>query len=285
MAAQPVRRDNGDNAAKADDAKRRAAATYDVAADRYDDPANSFWELFGQGTIDRLNLQSGERVLDACCGTGASALPAARRVGPAGQVLGIDLSQRLVELARAKAQRERLRNVEFRLSDLMELDALNERFDAVVCVFGIFFVPDMVSAARALWHATKPGGRLAVTTWGPRLFEPLNSVFWDAIRKIRPALYKGFNPWDRICDETSLSALLRDAGIATLSVEAEFRQHALPDAHAWWSLVLGSGYRWTVEQLSSEQREQVRRSTIDFMRQSAVRSVETNVLYAIATKK
>jgi len=84
-------------------AKARAAATYNAAADHYDDAANSFWGRFGRRTVERLALSPGARVLDVCCGSGASALPAAERVGPGGHVLGVDLAEELLTLARAKA--------------------------------------------------------------------------------------------------------------------------------------------------------------------------------------
>jgi ubiquinone/menaquinone biosynthesis C-methylase UbiE len=87
----------------ADDAKARAAKTYNAAADTYDDPANSFWERFGRRTIERLDLEPGTRVLDVCCGSGASALPAAQAVGPSGRVIGVDLADKLLGRARAKA--------------------------------------------------------------------------------------------------------------------------------------------------------------------------------------
>jgi ubiquinone/menaquinone biosynthesis C-methylase UbiE len=77
------------------------------------------------------------------------------------------------------------------------------KFHAVVCVFGIFFVPDMPAAVRELWRVVRPGGRLAITTWGPNFFEPATTAFWNAVREVRPDLYKGFNPWDRISDPPS----------------------------------------------------------------------------------
>src|SRR5262245_24327178 len=196
-----------------EEAKARAAATYNAAADHYDDDANSFWERFGRATIERLRPAPGSRVLDVCCGSGASALPAAAMVGPTGSVLGVDLAANLLDRARRKALERGLGNAEFRIGDMLDLPIGNERFDAVVCVFGVFFVPDMPAAVRSLWHAVRPGGSLAVTTWGPRFFEPATSAFWSSIREVRPDLYKGFNPWDRICDPDSLRALLREGGI------------------------------------------------------------------------
>jgi hypothetical protein len=51
----------------------------------------------------------------------------------------------------------------------------------------------MVAATKELLRMVRPGGRLAITTWGPDLFEPANSAFWEAIREERPDLLKGFN--------------------------------------------------------------------------------------------
>jgi len=203
-----------------DEAKARAAATYNAAADSYDDPANSFWGRFGHRTIERLDLPFGARVLDVCCGSGASAIPAAERVGPDGSVLGVDLAAQLLELARAKAAARGLGNVEFQVGDMLDLGLPPGRFDAVVCVFGVFFVPDMAAAVRSLWSLVRPGGRLAITTWCPRLMEPATTAFWDSIRAVRPDLYKGFNPWDRTCDPPALLALLQEGGVPAAEVIA-----------------------------------------------------------------
>ena len=266
------------------DAKARAATTYNAAAEHYDDPSNSFWERFGRGTVARLRLLPGARVLDVCCGSGASALPAAEMVGPEGFVLGIDLASNLLERAQTKAARRGLLNTEFRVGDLLEMNLRDIQFDAVICVFGVFFVPDMATAVRALWHAVRPGGKLAVTTWGPRFFEPASTAFWNAIREVRPDLYKGFNPWDRISDPESLRALLREGGIERAKVVAQTGAHSIPSADAWWSAVLGSGFRGTVDQLNDTDLKHVRETNLNYIQTSGVSSVEANVIYAIAQK-
>jgi len=266
------------------DAKARAVATYNAAADHYDDPANSFWERFGRATIERLRPAVGSRVLDVCCGSGASALPAAEWVGPGGSVLGIDLAENLLELARAKAAKRKLEQTEFRSGDLLDMPLRGERFDAVVCVFGVFFVADMRAAVRALWRAVRPGGKLAVTTWGPHFFEPSTTAFWNAVREVRPDLFKGFNPWDRICDPQALPALLRDSGVENAEIVAEAGSHPIRSPEAWWSAVLGSGYRGTVDQLNAAALAFVRESNLRYIRNSGISSVEANVIYAFAEK-
>ena len=266
------------------DAKAKAATTYNAAAEYYDNPANSFWERFGRATVERLQLPLGSRVLDVCCGSGASALPAAEMVGPQGFVLGIDLAEKLLELARTKAVKRGLMNTQFRAGDLLDMHPGATQFDAVICVFGIFFIPDMPAAVRALWHAVRPGGKLAVTTWGPRFLEPATTAFWNAVREVRPDLYEGFNPWDRISDPASVRTLLREGGIERADVVAEANTHPIPSADAWWSAVLGSGFRGTVDQLDDAALKHVYQANMSYIQCSGVSSVETNVIYAIAQK-
>ncbi len=147
-------------------AKAKAAAAYDAAADHFDDEPLSFWERIGQRTVTRLELPSGARVLDVGCGTGASALPAAQAVGRDGFVLGVDLSGRLLNRARAKAMALGLDNVEFQLADMTRLGYPDGHFDAVVSVFSIFFVPDMEGLVRELCRMVRPGGKLACDHMG-----------------------------------------------------------------------------------------------------------------------
>ena len=267
-----------------ENAQRRAAFTYNAAADFYDAVPLSFWSYFGRRTIEVLSLPIGSQVLDVCCGTGASALTAAEAVGPTGKVVGVDLAQELLELARAKAAKRRLGNVHFELGDMLSLKFSAERFDAVVCVFGIFFVPDMAMAVRELWRCVRPGGQLAVTTWGPNLFEPGNNRFWRSIMDVRPALYKGFNPWDRIDNPESLKTIFDEAGVVPARVITENRAHPIKSAEDWWAIVLGSGYRGTVEQLNQTDREKVRQINLALIRDEKISAVETNVLYALAAK-
>jgi ubiquinone/menaquinone biosynthesis C-methylase UbiE len=268
----------------ADAARAKAAATYNAASDQYDDAANSFWSRFGTRTIERLGLEPGDRVLDVCCGSGASALPAAERVGPTGSVLGMDLAERLLQRARAKASERGLRHAEFRAGDMLDLHLPPGSFDAVVCVFGIFFVPNMAAAVRSLWSVVRPGGRLAITTWGPRFFEPASTAFWRRIEELRPDLYKGFNPWDRIVDLPALKALLVEGGVNGAEIVAESGEHRLASPEAWWSAIMGSGYRGTIEQLSWAEREHVRTENLRYIEENKVVSVEANVVYAIARK-
>jgi ubiquinone/menaquinone biosynthesis C-methylase UbiE len=253
--------------------KARIAATYDSAAEHFDDPALSFWQYYGERTVERAQLKPGDIVLDVCSGSGASAIPAAHAVAPNGRVIGLDISNNLISLARAKSAS--LTNIEFRLADFDQAYFRNASFEAVICVFGLFFFPDMRATLQKMWRLLRPGGRLAITTWAEDSFEPLNTVFWNAVRKVRPDLYKGFNHWDALTTPDRVQEIFPEA-----TIEIEDRDHPVRTPDDLWTIVTGSGYRGTIDQMTPAEQAQI---------ESAVRSIQaqairTPVLYSTATR-
>lgn len=266
------------------DAKTKATMTYNAAADYFDHPVSSFWHCFGKQTINRINLKSGDYVLDVCCGSGGSALPAAEIVSSTGKVIAVDLAENLVKLAQNKAASSQLENIEFRVDDMMALNYPDDSFDAVVCVFGIFFVPDMAKAVKELWRMVKPNGVLAITTWGLNLFEPANSIFWEAIHEECPQLSKHFNPWERISTPDGLRNMLADADISNVEIFSESNLHPLHSPEDWWKIAMGSGYRGTLEQLEPRVFNRVYEKNLLQLTEKQVKAIETNVLYVVAKK-
>ena len=268
----------------ADEHARRAARAYGAAADHYGRAALAFWNRYGLETVSRVPLAAGETVLDLCSGAGGSAIPAAHAVGPRGSVLGLDVAAPLLDLARARAERERLRNVEFRLADATATGLSDRSFDAVICVFGVFFAADMPSFVAEMWRLVRPGGTLAVTTWGPALFEPGNSLFWDAVRAIEPALHKSFNPWDEITTAPALVELLARGTVEGARAQECSGEQPLDRPEDFWDVVLGSGYRATVDALSGEQRTALRERLHRALRDLDVRSIRTDTVIATARR-
>lgn len=267
-----------------DDPARRAASTYASAADHYERPSLAFWDGFGAETIARLALQPGQMVLDLCCGAGASAIPAARAVAPGGAVIGVDVAAPLLVLSRAKAVRESTPNTDFRLADATQTGLPSASFDAVVCVFGIFFAPDPAGFASEMWRMVKPAGALAVTTWGVELFEPANTLFWDAVRGIRPDLVRRFHPWDELTSVGAVSEVLTRAGIDRSHVEYQPGTQPLDSPDEFWDIVMGTGYRATVDALEPQQRARLRTEVVGALRTANVSSVRTDVVFATAVK-
>jgi ubiquinone/menaquinone biosynthesis C-methylase UbiE len=265
-----------------DDAARRAREAFDAAADHYDHPALGFWSRVGARTVERLGLRKGDHVLDVPCGSGASAVAAARAVGDTGRVVAVDLASGLLELARAKAEHEGLANVETHEADMRALDYAGGSFDAVVCVFGVFFVSDPAGLVRELWRLVASGGALAITTWGPRVLEPGAAAFWDAVASERPDLVRGFNPWDDLVSEEQLLELYLRGGISGAAAELEEGEQPLATPEDFWAIALGTGFRGTIELLDVPARERVHDSVVSAL--EGVDAVQASAVYGLARK-
>jgi len=265
-------------------AKLKTEKAYNAAADYFDAEPLAFWDRYGRRTVQRMTVRRDARVLDVCCGTGASALPAAHVTGPEGTVIAVDLAEGLLQLGRAKANTSGLRNIEFRRADMTALKFPDRHFDAVICVFGIFFVPDMEAQLAELWRMVRPGGQLAITTWGPGIFSPAYELWLAAVRRVRPDLHSAFNPWDRITTPDAVRKLFVDAGVGRVDVVPEAGYQALRAPEDFWTIALGSGLRWTIDQMGAELARGVRQELLDALAAKGVDRVETNVIYAIAQR-
>src|SRR4029077_14507865 len=203
--------------------------------------------------------------------------------GDAGSVLGVDLAERLLELGRAKAKDRGLGTVTFRRGDMTDLDVEDASFDAVVCVFGVFFVEDMAAAMRELWRTVRPGGVLGGPTWGRRGLEPGNEVYWNAVGRQRPDLRQEAPPWQRIIEPPGLRGLYAEAGVTAPEIVVESFDHHI-DTEQFWTIVLWSGYRGPLEAMGPEAASRVRDEVMGRLRADGVRVLSSEVMYARTRK-
>jgi ubiquinone/menaquinone biosynthesis C-methylase UbiE len=139
----------------------KAAATYEQSWQRQLSPAQTT-------LLARAALAPGERIVDVACGTGLVTFAAADAVGPAGSVVGVDLSEAMVDLARARARERGLGHTRFERMDAEKLELPTASFDVVLCALGLMYVPDAPKAVAEMVRLLAPGGRLVAAVWGRR---------------------------------------------------------------------------------------------------------------------
>ena len=163
-------------------------------------------------------VRSGDRVLDACCGTGDLAL-ACERAG--GRVVGLDFSERMLERARRKSA-----TVEWVRGDLLELPFEVGSFDAATVGFGVRNVADLERSLRELRRVLRPGGRLGIleitSPRGP--LKVFYRLWFDRIVPLVGKLLRGGSAYTylpasvrRFPGPEELAALLERAGFAEVS--------------------------------------------------------------------
>jgi ubiquinone/menaquinone biosynthesis C-methylase UbiE len=224
---------------------------FDAGHERFDALTSSIWEPVGRATVAVSRPAEGERVLDACCGAGASAIPAAAAVGPRGRVHGVDLSGRLLDLARSRTQA--LPQLQFHQGDVTAW--ADKPYDLVQCVLGISFLPDMTAGGTALVEKLRPGGRCAVTVWrrgaGASIVEALAAaVASENIPRVKNVAAQVDNPEE-------LTGLLLSIGLRDVTIR-EVPQSVPFNSGMGWDFVLGSALRAQLSGLSAEMTERVR---------------------------
>jgi SAM-dependent methyltransferase len=121
-------------------------------------------------------LRPGETVVDLGCGGGMDVFLAARKVGPQGRAIGIDMTAEMITLARANAARADVNNVEFHLATIDKLPLADSAVDCVISNCVISLVPDKAAVFREIARVLRPGGRVAISDLALKQAMPTESA-------------------------------------------------------------------------------------------------------------
>lgn len=137
------------------------------------------FQQWGEIVAEAAGIDTGARVLDVACGTGALACAAVHRVGQGGSVVGLDLNDEMLAVARRKPAA-----VEWRQGQAEALPFPDASFDAVVSQFGFMFFADQRTALCEMMRVLRPGGRLAVAVCDALDHSPGYAVLSELLQRL-----------------------------------------------------------------------------------------------------
>lgn len=170
-------------------------AMFSKIAARYD--RCNHWFSFG---IDRswrkrlaraVEAKAEDAALDVCCGTGDMAF-ALLNHSPVRSVVGIDCSERMIQLAQEKrivrAGRGWMadKTLRLRVEDATAMTFEDGMFDAATCAFGLRNIPDRAAALRELYRVLRPGGRVGVCEFSLPKRRTMQAVYWFYLSRVMP---------------------------------------------------------------------------------------------------
>jgi ubiquinone/menaquinone biosynthesis C-methylase UbiE len=200
------------------------------AAEVYDEffvPA--LFQDWATRVADAARIETGQRVLDVACGTGVLAREIARRVGPSGAVVGVDVNEGMLAVARRNAPR-----IEWRQGRAEALPFDDDGFDHVVCQFALMFFEDRRAAIREMTRVLRPGGQLTVAVWGRvENFGGYAALAALAERLFGPRAGDALRAPFNLGDTRLLSSLFADAGVADVRITTHEGTARFPSIRAW----------------------------------------------------
>jgi enediyne biosynthesis protein CalE5 len=229
------------------------------------------WDSFFEQQLVFLNyrlvadarVRYGMSALDLGSGTGYPALLAAQTVGPSGNVVGIDLSEQMLAVARRKAASLGLTNVTFRTGDVTTLPFETASFDAVTSRFCLMFLPEIPRAVSDIARVLRSGAWLAACVWSSLDKNPSFRVSMEAIKQVvelpppdstAPGIFRLANPGD-------LTGMLQQAGLIDVTEQEFLAEWSYASAEEYFTslMELAAPIQNLMANFSADQRHEVKR--------------------------
>jgi len=137
----------------------------------------------GEAALNKLNFNEEENVLDIGCGCGHTTLNIAKRIGPSGNVTGLDISEPMLKRAKESAVEMSITNTIFKCVDVQTEDLGDQIYSAAFSRFGVMFFEDSIAAFKNINKSLISGGYLSFVCWQSPAVNPWQSLFIQEVKK------------------------------------------------------------------------------------------------------
>jgi ubiquinone/menaquinone biosynthesis C-methylase UbiE len=221
----------------------------------------AFLRPMGDEIVAALQLQTAGAVLDIATGTGEPGLSIAASL-PKGRVVGTDLAEGMLAIARERAAERGLSNYETKVADVSALPFPDGAFDAVSCRMGFMFFPDLPMAAAEIVRVLKSGGRFATSVWDAGELNPWISTLMGVIRRhiAMPPPPPGSPGMFRCAAPGMIAGVLKAAGLGEVTEKVIVGRVTYESAAHYWTMMteVAAPVAGALSQASESVREQIR---------------------------
>jgi len=240
------------------DVKEIIEHTFDDVAKKYD--INEYFLITAQKMVKALEYKDNLNILDLSCGTGNIAILLAKKFKTS-NIIGVDLSASMVEVAQNKAKEEELTNISFEKADVDKLRFEENSFDIITCGFGLFFYPNMTTSLKNFMKLLKEDSTFVFSSFTKDAFTPYSDMFISTLEKDYGLEYpKGGANFLETSEQ--IKELISSAGNYKYeTVQNDILKRIT--ANQWWDTLNSAGYKGMINQLNEEQLEKFKKEHLD----------------------
>ncbi len=241
--------------------RKQIQSIFDDISKGYDE--DGFFALSARIMVGLLPLENESKILDLSTGTGAIAIEIAKKY-PQAPIEAIDLSAGMLAQARAKIERERIKNIAFHQCRAEDMPYDDHTFDIITCGYSLFFYSDVEKTYQSICKKIKPGGVFVFSLFTADAFAQQMEIFLRRLERehnVEMPSASGERP--KTIEQIEEFALLSNPRKVDLKMHP-IRYTVTVDE--WWSLLNNSISKIFLDQLSKEELERFRKNHIDEMK-------------------
>ena len=240
------------------DVKEIIEHTFDDVASEYD--INEYFLITAQKMVENLEYKENLNILDLSCGTGNISILLAKKFKTS-NIIGVDLSASMVEVAQNKAKEKELTNISFEKADVDNLRFDDNSFDIITCGFGLFFYPDMTNSLKNFMKLLKEDSTFVFSSFTKEAFTPYSEIFQKTLEEDYGLEYpKGGANFLETSEQ--IKELILSAGnykYETVQNDISKRITLIQ----WWDTLNSAGYKGMINQLNEEQLKRFKKQHLD----------------------
>jgi ubiquinone/menaquinone biosynthesis C-methylase UbiE len=265
--------------------KANIAGLYNRVAATYGQVGPEKFAYAGRHLVEHMGISDGARVLDVAMGRGANLFPAAEKVGPRGQVIGIDLTENMVQETKAEIERRNISHATVLQMDAEHLTFDAASFDDLLCGFAIFFFPHLEQALSEFFRVLRPGGKIGITV--AHDVDALSLWYGERLTEYSEQYHFPLRVGGGPLNLSEIPSYLTHAGFVNVQVLQEKVDFVYADAQQYWDEKWTHGTRYSLEHMSPEVLEQFKSEVfakVEEAQRSGGISDEWDLRYIIATR-